>query len=140
MTESAAIEDMADRGRLAKLVGMLGSAHEGERANALDMVGAELKRSGLTWSWLVLLIEHGELPGAGERALIFRRLICERLQEGLRASFAMGDGEARFIRKVLVDCETGVGGIEARDLRKAIDSSDAAIRRAGQRTLRAGGR
>jgi hypothetical protein len=138
MTQPAAIEDLADRGRLAKLVGMLGSAHEGERANALDMVGAELKRSGLTWSWLVLLIEHGELPGAGDRALIFKRLVVERLQEGLRASFAMGDGEARFIRKVLVDCETGVGGIEPRELRRAIDAADAAIRRGGQRSLRAG--
>jgi hypothetical protein len=138
MTVSATIEDLADRGRLAKIVGMLGSAHDGERANALDMVGAELKRSGLTWSWLVLLIEHGELPCAGDRSLIFKGLVVSRLQEGLRASFAMGNGEARFVRKVLADCETGVSGIEPRDLRRAIDISDAAIRRAGQRSLRAG--
>ncbi|HTQ35294.1 MAG TPA: hypothetical protein VMI30_14095 [Stellaceae bacterium] len=39
-----------DRGRLAKLLGMLGSAHAGEAINAARHVEAMRRASGLTWA------------------------------------------------------------------------------------------
>lgn len=45
---SSGIAD-ADRQRLVRLLGMLGSAHEGERANAASLLERERQRLGLTW-------------------------------------------------------------------------------------------
>ncbi len=39
--------------RLAALAGMLGSEHDGERANAARLATQELRRLGLTWSELI---------------------------------------------------------------------------------------
>jgi len=40
---------MIDRDRLAKLLGMCGSHHEGERANAARMASDMVREAGLTW-------------------------------------------------------------------------------------------
>jgi hypothetical protein len=42
------------RDKLVKLLGMLGSDHDGERANAARLADEHRKRSGLTWGELVL--------------------------------------------------------------------------------------
>jgi len=39
--------------RLARIAGMLGSEHEGERATAARMASAMLKAMGLTWSEVI---------------------------------------------------------------------------------------
>ena len=39
--------------RLARIAGMLGSAHEGERATAAQMASAMLKAMGLTWTEVI---------------------------------------------------------------------------------------
>jgi len=39
--------------RLARIAGMLGSAHEGERATAAQMASAMLEAMGLTWSEVI---------------------------------------------------------------------------------------
>jgi len=39
--------------RLARIAGMLGSAHEGERATAAQMASAILKAMGLTWAEVI---------------------------------------------------------------------------------------
>ena len=39
--------------RLARIAGMLGSEHEGERATAAQMASATLKAMGLTWSEVI---------------------------------------------------------------------------------------
>jgi hypothetical protein len=50
--ESAAIvSDPIER--LARIAGMLGSAHDGERAAAAKMASAMLKAMGLTWSEII---------------------------------------------------------------------------------------
>jgi hypothetical protein len=43
--------------RLAKLLGMLGSAHAGERDNAAQQIEAERKRLGLSWTEILRLDE-----------------------------------------------------------------------------------
>jgi hypothetical protein len=47
----AAVADTIER--LARIAGMLGSAHEGERATAAEMASAMLKAMGLTWSEVI---------------------------------------------------------------------------------------
>ena len=44
----------ADREKLARLLGMLGSAHAGERDNAARMADALVRRAGATWVDVVL--------------------------------------------------------------------------------------
>jgi hypothetical protein len=39
--------------KLARIAGMLGSAHEGERATAAQMASAMLKAMGLTWTEVI---------------------------------------------------------------------------------------
>ena len=39
--------------RLARIAGMLGSAHEGERAAAAQMASAMLRAMGLTWTEVI---------------------------------------------------------------------------------------
>src|SRR5262245_60104554 len=39
--------------RLARIAGMLGSAHEDERATAVQMASAMLKTMGLTWTEVI---------------------------------------------------------------------------------------
>jgi hypothetical protein len=43
------------RARLAKMLGMLGSAHAGERASAAQRAEEERKRLGLTWEDIILM-------------------------------------------------------------------------------------
>lgn len=53
--------DVAERSRLEKLLGMLGSSFDGERANAARMIEAMAKKHGLTIPQLILgepIIEH----------------------------------------------------------------------------------
>jgi hypothetical protein len=47
----AFVADEVDR--LARIAGMLGSAHEGERATAAQMASAMLKAMGLTWTEVI---------------------------------------------------------------------------------------
>lgn len=49
--------------RLAKLLGMLGSSHDGERASAAKMAHKALTEAGLTWP-IVLGLEGVYLPDA----------------------------------------------------------------------------
>lgn len=49
----------ADRARLIKLLGMLGSEHDGERAAAASAVVALVRRLGLTWDGLVVASAAG---------------------------------------------------------------------------------
>lgn len=48
--------------RLAAIAGMLGSAHDGERANAARLATIELQRLGLTWYELVMRAFRAVVP------------------------------------------------------------------------------
>lgn len=49
-----ALLDADDATRLARLLGMLGSAHDGEVLNAARMADRFVRERGLTWSQLIL--------------------------------------------------------------------------------------
>jgi hypothetical protein len=42
-----------DKAKLAKILGMLGSAYEGERANAAKLASKLLREAGMTWADLL---------------------------------------------------------------------------------------
>jgi hypothetical protein len=46
--------DYRQRDRLVKLLGMLGSQHDGERANAAQLVEQHRAALGLTWDELII--------------------------------------------------------------------------------------
>jgi len=81
------------------------------------------------WGWLADLVDRGELPGAGEREKIFRRLVAGRLREGLVVAWSMGSGEASFVRDVLGKIENGKD-VDAAVVNRAIGFADIARRRA----------
>ncbi len=128
MTVADQVADVPDRARIGRLVGMLGSSSEGERANALAAVDKALSANGLTWGWLAHLVERGELPA--DRDPIFKRLVCDRLRDGLVVAWSMGSGEASFVRDVLVRIESGLREIDFADVSRAIDLATNARRRA----------
>ena len=120
------------RERVGKLLGMLGSNQEGERANALAAIEQALNKSGETWAWIGSLVAHGDLPG-GEREQILSSLIADRLRAGLASAWAMSDGDAQAVRKTAERCKASVANVSAEDLSRAIKIADDAKRRAGAR-------
>ena len=84
--------------KLAKVLGMLGSAHEGERANAAAAADAMVKAAGLTWPFVLGVeardldalarvescLRHGGLATAWERE--FLAGIADALARGRRLS------------------------------------------------------
>jgi hypothetical protein len=120
--------DVPDRARIGRLVGMLGSSSEGERANALAAVDKALSAATLSWGWLAHLVERGELPA--DRDPIFKRLVCDRLREGLVVAWSMGSGDAGFVRDVLARVESGSTEIDFEDVDRALNIATTARRRA----------
>jgi hypothetical protein len=114
------------RERLGKLVGMLGSSHEGERSNAVDAIGSTLERSGLSWLWLSeRLVDDGEqLRG---HARLLADLIAERLRRGLLYAHEMTRTESKLVRDMLARCESGDPLPSETRLRKAIEIADRAL-------------
>ena len=117
-----------DRERIAKLVGMLGSAHAGERSNALDAINKSLGEARLTWEWIASLVGRGELAG-GESEALLRRLVTARLRAGLAVAWAFGNGEGSVVKKALALCE-GEKPIDVVSIKRAIELADNACRRA----------
>jgi len=117
-----------DRERIAKLVGMLGSAHAGERSNALDLINRCLAEGRLTWEWIASLVGRGELPGE-ERERLLRRLVVGRLRAGLAVAWAFGNGEGSIVKKALALCESEKA-IDVSSVKRAIELADNACRRA----------
>jgi hypothetical protein len=62
-----------DRGRLSKLLGMLGSDHDGEVVSAARMANQRARRAGLTWTEILAHWERGFLSSL----LIRRRPLSE---------------------------------------------------------------
>lgn len=120
------------RERVGKLLGMIGSDKDGERANALAAVQEALNKSGETWAWIGSLVAHGDLPG-GEREKILSRLVADRLQGGLAHAWAMSDGDAKTVRDTAARCKNGLAQVPADELSKAISIADEARRRSGVR-------
>lgn len=73
--------------RLAKLLGMLGSAHEGERAAAASLANKALTEAGLTWP-IVLGLEGVFLPDA------------EKIEQCAQWLHELDDWDRRFIVSV----------------------------------------
>jgi len=120
------------RERVGKLLGMVGSNQEGERANALAAIEQALTRAGETWGWIGSLVAHGDLPG-GEREQILSSLIADRLRSGLASAWAMSDGDAKTVRETAERCKVSIANVPADDLSRAIKIADDAKRRAGAR-------
>lgn len=57
-----------DRERLVKLLGMTGSAHDGEALNAIRLANTELQKAGATWETLLAHPEAGRREPDGPRA------------------------------------------------------------------------
>jgi hypothetical protein len=108
-------------------VGMLGSSSAGERANAPAAVDKALTANGLSWGWLAHILERGELPA--DRDPIFKRLVSDRLREGLVVAWSMGSGDSGFVKDVLARVESG-SSIEFADVDKALNIATTARRRA----------
>lgn len=53
MASDVAAPPNKNRDKLVKLLGMLGSAHEGERANAAQLLEKERVKLGLTWAQIL---------------------------------------------------------------------------------------
>ena len=86
-----------DRGRLAQVLGMLGSAHDGEIVNAARLAVRMLKEAGLTWPQL--------LDGGQEQLLsrppassFKRTTVCNSKSRNCRKSWR--DSVARHCQKL----------------------------------------
>jgi hypothetical protein len=66
--------------KLTKVLGMLGSAHDGERASAAQRASEILKELGLTWDEVVA---PGKLPVSPERPSGLHRDIARCLASGV---------------------------------------------------------
>lgn len=120
VTAPGQVEDLPDRKRLAKLIGMLGSSSAGERANALAAFDKALIAAALSWGWLADLIERGQLPD-GDTARMFKMLVIGRLRESLPRGWGMREGEAAFVRDVLVRCESGASDVDLATVSRALE-------------------
>lgn len=102
--------------RLAAIAGMLGSEHEGERANAARLATLELRRLGLTWAQVM------------ERAFSYRPAQQEfweaprasQTQHG-RAEAAWSQGRRQYSRGVPYTAE--MDGVTVRDIIEAADEN-----------------
>jgi hypothetical protein len=101
--------------RLAAIAGMLGSEHEGERANAARLATLELRRLGLTWAQVV------------ERAFSYRPAQPEweqprasQAQYG-RAEAAWSQGRRQYSRGMPYMAE--MDGVTVRDIIAVADEN-----------------
>jgi hypothetical protein len=109
---------------------MLGSAHSGEKQNALAAIEKTLAGAGLTWASIGRLVARGELPG-GERENLFSRVVRDRMKETLPRAWAINTSEARLCSNVLDACDgTRFAELDTIDLRRAIEISERARKRA----------
>lgn len=112
------------RSRVGKLIGMLGSAHAGERQNASAALERMLSDAGLSFGWLADVVAGSDADGRYE---IFRELLVERLSHALRNSWTVLPQEAAFVRDVLYSLNRS----NAAAIRRAIEIADRAKRTAG---------
>lgn len=104
--------------RLAAIAGMLGSEHEGERANAARLATLELRRLGLTWAQVV------------ERAFSYRPQEAweapraSQAQYG-RAEAAWSQGRRQYSRGVPYTAE--MDGLRVIDVIAAADANREAL-------------
>jgi len=66
--------DIADRDRLIKLIGMLGSTHDGERANAAAFIQKLAEKNKMTIAELIAAA-HG---GKGSERIVYRDRVVEK--------------------------------------------------------------
>lgn len=62
-----------DRDRLAKLLGMMGSAHDGEALNAARMAHTLVRQAGMTWEDVLRKVGTLVLPAPRPVPVIWRR-------------------------------------------------------------------
>ena len=124
-----AATDVEVRLRLAKLLGMCGGT-DGERSNAVHMLGQALANSGLSWGFLAELVAVGVVPG-GDRAKIFHQLLGERLADGLVYAWAFGPSEAFYVRSLAAQSVSALERTQPRVIAEAMRFCDDAKRRAG---------
>jgi hypothetical protein len=117
------------RFRLGKVCGMLGSEHDGERRNALTMLGHQLANAGLSWAWFADLVAHGVMPG-GDRTRLFHRLVGARLADGLKYAHAMEPSEASYVRGMAKRSPEELERAETKFVEHALQICDEARRRA----------
>lgn len=121
---------IALRARVAKLLAMLGSDREGERANALEAINQTLRRNGLDWTWIAELVADGEMPRP-DREQLLARLVADRLQRGLEHAWTMFDSDAKEVRQVHSACEGRIAEVGTAQLIRAVGLADNAYRRSG---------
>jgi hypothetical protein len=93
--------------RLGKLLGLLGSAHEGERANAAALADRQLRALGLDWHELVGRAFHVPAPAAptcrpaaGHRATTAWLLSCwPLLSEWERGFVSSAHAQSRLTQR-----------------------------------------
>ena len=95
--------------RLAKLCGMLGSAHDGERAAAAMKATAMLQSLGMTWRELV---EAAAMPSGSNSRTIEERTLAEWAE--LVGSLVVNppflhEGEAEFLQNMFTRTHAGRG-------------------------------
>ena|ERR1039458_4501139 len=105
------MDDVADlRERVSKLVGMLGSAHAGERDAAVQAIDKALGSAGHSWAWLCDLVAGGGLADSAREKLL-ARLIAERLNAGLDQAWSMDAGDAAIVREIVGRCKDGLAQV-----------------------------
>lgn len=85
--------------RLAALAGMLGSDHEGERANAARLATLELRRLGLNWAELIARAFRVLEKPIREESSHYRDERRERATPGRRTSHKDGVNLWEFVRQ-----------------------------------------
>jgi hypothetical protein len=70
-----------DRNRLAQVLGMLGSAHDGEALNAARLASKMIRDAGLTW-FDVLSVQSREIKTAGTAPLSDREAVDTAWESG----------------------------------------------------------
>jgi hypothetical protein len=118
------------RARLGKLLGMIGSAHAGERENALSAVDQALARAGMTWATIGRLVSRGgELPN--DREALFARVMKTVCRDTIPRAWALNGGEAKLVSAVFDACDgSRFAELDAIDLRKVVEISERARKRA----------
>lgn len=134
MSTEAAIADETIAGtelraRLAKLLAMVGSPAKGERNNAVAALDRTLADNQLGWGWLADFITRASVPAA-ERDRFLAGVLSDRLDHATPHAWALDEGGAAFLKETRAMLRNGQSACSLGRLRRAVELSDEAIRRA----------
>lgn len=128
----------ADRDRLAKLFGRLGSDQAGERDSALAAIEKALAAAGSSWSWICALVGRGRLPDDADQAArdgLLDQLVEQLTREAMFGAWALSVEERAALTRVSAELrETrSVAALRVDEIRRVIEVADIVRKRVGRR-------